>query len=138
MGLLRPERMTKVGLLGWKDDQERILTGLHDLRHAQVEPLSPAALAELAPERGTETQRTIGDEALRFRGLKSALPAVPVGAPRRFDTLDDILAAAKAVPIDAEVGDLTRENDRLLSEQQATDESVALLEKLSFLSLIHI
>ncbi len=132
MGLLRPERMTKVGLLGWKDDQERILTVLHDLRLAQVEPLSPAALAELAPERGTETQRTIGDEALRFRGLKSALPAVPVGAPRRFDTLDDILAAAKAVPIDAEVGDLTRENDRLLSEQQATDESLALLEKLSF------
>ncbi len=134
MGVLRPERMTKVGILGWKDDQARILTVLHDLRLAQVEPLSPEALAELAPERGTEMQRTIGDEALRFRGLKSALPAVPVGAPRRFDTLDDILAAAKTVPVDAEVGDLTRENDRLLSEQQATDETIALLEKLSFYS----
>ncbi len=132
MGVLRPERMTKVGILGWKDDQERILTVLHDLRLAQIEPLSPEALAELAPERGTETQRTIGDEALRFRGLKSALSAVPVGAPRRFDTLQDVLAAAKTVPIDAEVGDLTRENDRLQSENQATDETIALLEKLGF------
>lgn len=132
MGMLRPERMTKVGILGLKDDRERILTVLHDLRLAQVEPLSPEALAELVPERGTETQRAIGDEALRFRGLKTALPAVPVGTPRRFDTLTEILAAAKTVPIDAEVGDLTRENDRLLTEQQTTDEAIALLEKLSF------
>jgi len=132
MGVLRPERMSKVGILGLKDDRERILTLLHDLRLAQIEPLSPEALAELVPERGTETQRAIGDEALRFRGLKSALPAVPVGPPRRFDTLADILAAAKTVPVDAEVGDLTRENDRLQSEEKATDESVALLEKLSF------
>ncbi len=132
MGVLRPERMTKVGILGLKDDQGRILTVLHDLRLAQVEPLSPEALAGLVPERGTETQRAIGDEALRFRGLKTALPAVPVGPPHRFDTLHDILAAAKTVPIDAEVGDLTRESDRLLSEQQAVDETVALLEKISF------
>jgi V/A-type H+/Na+-transporting ATPase subunit I len=134
MGVLRPERMTKVGILGLKDDRERILTILHDLRLAQIEPLSPQALAELAPERGTETQRAIGDEALRFRGLKSALPAVPVGPPRRFDTLAEILAAAKTVPIDAEVGALTRENDRLLTEEKATDDAIALLEKLSFYS----
>ncbi len=134
MGVLRPERMTKVGLLGLKDDRERVLTILHDLRLAQIEPLSPEALAELVPERGTESQRAIGDEALRFRGLKSALPAVPGGAPRRFDTLADILAAAKTVPIDAEVGELTRENDRLETEEKATDESIALLAKLSFYS----
>jgi V/A-type H+/Na+-transporting ATPase subunit I len=132
MGVLRPEPMSKVGILGLKDDRERILTALHDLRLAQVEALSPEALAELVPERGTEMARAIGDEALRFRGLKSALPALPVGTPRRFDSLQEILAAAKTVPIDAEVGALTRENDRLLTEQQATDETIALLEKLSF------
>ncbi len=132
MGILRPEPMAKVGILGLKDDRERILTALHDLRLAQVEPLSPEALAELAPERGTELARAIGDEALRFRGLKSALPRVPVGTPRRFDSLDEILAAAKTVPIDVEVGELTRENDRLLTEQQTTDETIALLEKLYF------
>jgi V/A-type H+/Na+-transporting ATPase subunit I len=132
MGILRPERMTKVGLLGLREDQDRIVTALHDLRLAQVEPLSPETLAELAPERGNEAQREIGDEALRFRGLKSALPPVPVGAPRRFDTLADILAATKTVPIDAEVGELTRENDRLLTDLQTTDDALALLEKLSF------
>ena len=32
MGILRPVRMTRVGILGLKDDRERVLTALHDLR----------------------------------------------------------------------------------------------------------
>ncbi len=132
MGILRPARMVKVGLIGLKDDESRILSLLHDLRLAQIEPLSPEALAELVPERGTETQRTIGDEALRFRGLKSALPPVPAGAPRRFDSVEQILAAAKTVPIDAEVGVLKREDDRLISDEKALDERAAVLEQLAF------
>jgi len=52
--VLRPVRMTKVGLLGLKEDEEHILTVLHDLRVAQIEPLSPEAAAELGPERGPD------------------------------------------------------------------------------------
>ncbi len=132
MGILRPARMTKVGLIGLRDDESRILSLLHDLRIAQIETLPPAALAELVPERGTETQRAIGDEALRFRGLKNALPPAPVGPPRRFDSVEEILTAAKAVPIDREVGDLKREDDRLTSEERALDERLGLLGQLAF------
>ncbi|MGA9839784.1 MAG: hypothetical protein WBS16_05035, partial [Thermoplasmata archaeon] len=132
MGVLRPVPMSKVGLLGLKDDREAILGVLHDLRVAQIEPLSPEVLAQLVPERGTDLQRRVGDESLRFRGLKSALPRAPVGPPRRFDSLTDILAAAAAIPIDAEVGELKREDDRLTTEEKAIDESVALLDRLSF------
>jgi V/A-type H+/Na+-transporting ATPase subunit I len=129
---LRPVRMAKVGFLGLKDDEERILTVLHDLRVAQVEPLSPEAMAELGPERGPETLRQVGDETLRFRGLLSALPRVKDGPPRRFDSVAEILAAAKTVPIDAEVGELKREDDRLLTEAKATADTIQLLERLSF------
>ena len=132
MGILRPEKMSKVGILGLKDDRDRILNVLHDLRVAQIEPLSAETLANMVPERGTETQRAIGDEALRFRGLKSALPPMPTSAPRRFDTLESILAAAREVPIDAEVGSLTREEDRLLTELKSNEETIQLLENFSF------
>jgi V/A-type H+/Na+-transporting ATPase subunit I len=132
VGVLRPVRMVKVGLLGLRDDRDRILELLHDLRIAQIETLPPAALAELVPERGSETQRTIGDEALRFRGLKSALPRLPDGPPRRFESVADVLAAARQVPIDAEVGELKREDDRLATEEKGIDEEVALLERLAF------
>ncbi|MGD1098967.1 MAG: V-type ATP synthase subunit I [Thermoplasmata archaeon] len=129
---LRPVRMAKVGLLGLKEDEERILTVLHDLRVAQVEPLSPDAMAELGPERGPETLRQVGDETLRFRGLLSALPAGHAGPPRRFDSIAEILAAAKTVPIDSEVGELKREDDRLATDEKATAGQAQLLERLSF------
>jgi V/A-type H+/Na+-transporting ATPase subunit I len=129
---LRPVKMAKVGLLGLKEDEERILTILHDLRIAQVEPLSPEAMAELGPERGPETLREVGDETLRFRGLLSALPRAPAGPPRRFDSVAEILAAAKTVPIDAEVGELKREDDRLQTELKAAADTTQLLDQLAF------
>ena len=129
---LRPVPMAKVGLIGLKQDEERTLTVLHDLRIAQVEPLSPEAMAELGPERGPETLREVGDETLRFRGLVSALPRMPDGPPRRFNSVAEILAAAKTVPIDAEVGELKREDDRLVTEQKAIADTTLLLEQLSF------
>ncbi len=129
---LRPVRMSKVGLLGLREDEERVLTVLHDLRVAQVEPLAPAAMAELAPERGSETLRRVGDETLRFRGLLSALPRAGSAAPRRFDSLEEIFRVAETVPIDSEVGELKREDDRLLTEKKAATDTVELLEALSF------
>jgi V/A-type H+/Na+-transporting ATPase subunit I len=129
---LRPVPMRKVGLLGLREDEERTLTVLHDLRIAQVEPLSPEALAELGPERGSETLRRIGDETLRFRGLLSALPPTRETAPRRFDSVDAILEAAKTVPVDDEVGALERENDRLQTEEKSIDDTLRLLGTMSF------
>jgi V/A-type H+/Na+-transporting ATPase subunit I len=129
---LRPVAMEKVGLIGLRSDEERILTVLHDLRVAQIEPLSPAALAELGPERGSETLRRIGDETLRFRGLVAALPPVPTAGPRRFASVEEIFALAATVPVDREVGELVREDDRLQTERKAADDAVALLEKLDF------
>ncbi len=124
--------MQKVGLLGLRDEEERILTLLHDLRIAQVEPLSAEAMAQLSPERGTETLRRVGDEALRFRGLLSALPPSGNPVPRRFDSLADVLAATKTVPIDAEVGELKREDDRLVTEEKGIRDTLTLLDKLAF------
>ena len=132
MGVLRPVRMVRVGLIGLREDRESILTALNDLRIAQVETLSPEALKETVPERGTETQRVIGDEALRFHGLLAALPRVPTGAPRPLLHLDEILETARTVPIDAEVGALQREEDQLLTEERSIDETLDLLAKLSF------
>ncbi len=129
---LRPVPMVKVALLGLRADQERILTVLHDLRLAQVETLSPAALAELGPERGSELLRHVGDETLRFRALASALPATPVPQPRRFASVDEVLALARTVPIDDEVARLVREDDHLQTEAKAADDTARLLERIGF------
>src|SRR5487761_804577 len=133
MGILRPERMQKVDILGLKEDREAVLTALHDLKVAQIEPVSPDTLRYLEAERASDTQRTVGDEALRLRGLKNALPPRPGNHAVRFQNLEEVLANARKVPIDSEVGQLVREEDRLQTEARSIAENRSLLERLGFL-----
>ena len=132
MPFLRPLPMVKVAVVGLKDDRETILSALHDLGAVQVEPVSKEALQVFDPERGSQLSRTVGDELLRIRALRSALPRQPGSAPRVFRDLTDILAEAHAVPIDAEVADLVREEDRLTTRAKELEEEVQLLSKFDF------
>ncbi|HXQ48304.1 MAG TPA: V-type ATP synthase subunit I [Thermoplasmata archaeon] len=129
MSFLRPQKMVKIGLIGLKDDREALLTTLHDLNVAQIETISKGALEHLDPERGSDLQRTVADLLIRYRGLKTALPSVPDGSRRSFADLEELLAVAKTVPIDDEVGSLKREEDRLLTDRKALTDEIDLLTK---------
>ncbi|MCI4334064.1 MAG: V-type ATP synthase subunit I [Thermoplasmata archaeon] len=128
MTFLRPVAMVKVGLLGLKSDRPAILSALHDLGAVQVEPIRKEALAELEAEPGGEAHRKVAEELLRFRTLKNALPPRPP-APIGFASLEELLAGAAAVRIDAEVTELKREEDRLLTERKQLVDTSELLSR---------
>lgn len=132
MPLLRPLPMVKFGVVGLKDDRETILSVLHDLGAVQVEPIGKEALELLEPEHGSDLVRAVGDELIRFRGLKVALPARPAPTPRAFRDLEEVLATARSIPIDAEVGELKREEDRLLTTTKALDDELDVLRRFRF------
>lgn len=132
MTFLRPVAMTKVAVVGLKDDRDRLLSILYDLNVAQVEPVGKETLQVLEPERASDVQRAVGDQLVRFRGLKVALPGAPAGAPRAFADLAAILAASRAVPIDEEVGALKREEDRLLTRRKALTDDLDLFGRFGF------
>src|SRR5271170_1493000 len=127
MGFLRPVPMVKVGLLGLKTDRESIVALLHDLGVIQIEPLRKEAFDLLEAEHGGELQRQVSDGLLRFRSLKAALPAVPAGPPENYRSLDAVLKAAAAIPIDAEVTELKREEDRLITDRRDLATTLELL-----------
>jgi V/A-type H+/Na+-transporting ATPase subunit I len=132
VSFLRPQKMAKVGLIGLKDDREALLTALHDLNVEQIEPISKEALTYLEPERGSDLQRSVADLLIRYRGLKAALPPVPDGSRRSFADLEELLAVAKTVPIDDEVGALKREEDGLLTDRKAVSDQIDLLTKHAY------
>jgi V/A-type H+-transporting ATPase subunit I len=132
VSFLRPVAMAKVAVVGLKDDRDRILSILYDLGVAQVEPVGKEALQVLEPERASDLQRTVGDQLVRFRGLKSALPPTPVPQPRRFDELAAVLAEAHVVPVDDEVGALKREEDALLTRRKSLTDDLDLFERFRF------
>src|SRR5579862_1539766 len=132
VSFLRPVPMAKVRLVGLKEDRAAVFTAVHDSGVVQVEPLGKEALAVLEPDRGSETSRTVGDQMIRFRALKAALPPTRPGAPHAFDDLPAILAAARQVPIDDEVGALKREEDQLLTQRKGLTDQIDLLAKYTF------
>ncbi|MCI4331279.1 MAG: V-type ATP synthase subunit I [Thermoplasmata archaeon] len=132
MSFLRPVAMAKVAVVGLKDDRDRILSILYDGGVAQVEPVGKEALEVLEPERASDVQRAVGDELVRFRGLKAALPPMPSAAPRQFEDQSAVLNAAKAVPIDEEVGSLKREEDALLTRRKALTDDLDLFRRFRF------
>ncbi|MCI4372300.1 MAG: hypothetical protein L3K02_01450 [Thermoplasmata archaeon] len=129
MGFLRPVPMVKVGLLGLKTDRETVVALLHDRGVIQIEPLRKEALELLEPEHGGELQRQVSDGLLRFRTLKASLPAIPTGTPAVFPSLDAVLTAAASVSIDAEVLELKREEDTLITEGRDVTTTRQLLER---------
>jgi V/A-type H+-transporting ATPase subunit I len=132
MPVLRPLPMVKIGIVGLKDDRETIVSVLHDMGVVQVESIGKETQEFLEPERVSELARSVGDEYLRFRGLKASLPARGTTRPRVFKDLNEVLATAKSVTVDKEVGDLKREEDELLSQTKALDDERELLERFQF------
>ncbi|MGI0131498.1 MAG: V-type ATP synthase subunit I [Thermoplasmata archaeon] len=129
MPFLRPVPMAKVGIIGLKDDRAAILGVLHDFGVVQVEPIGKEALAHLDPEHASDLGRQVADQLIRFRGLRSALPPSPAGVPRAFPSLPALFEAAKAVPIDDEVGALKRDEDHRLTELKDVDDTIGLLRR---------
>jgi V/A-type H+/Na+-transporting ATPase subunit I len=128
MGFLRPVKMARVGLLGLKEDRERIVSFLHDSGVVQVEPLRKEALAILPSEAGGDLQRRVSEELLRFRTLKAALPTRRAAAPIAYPTLEGVLQATGRIAVDSEVTGLKAEEDRLLTERASLAETIQLLE----------
>ena len=132
MGFLRPVLMTKVGVVGLKTDREWILSVLHDQGVIQVEPLSKPTLAIFPAEGTPDMQRQVADQLLRIRGIKSDLPPTGKAVPQAFPTMDGLLSAARAVPIEGIVTSLKREEERLQTEHKSVVDLLDLLGRFSF------
>jgi V/A-type H+/Na+-transporting ATPase subunit I len=132
MGFLKPVQMVKVGVVGLKTDRETILSILHDQGVMQVEPLSKPTLSVFPSEGTPDMQRQVADQLLRIRGMKSGLPATGPVVAEAFPTLDGLLAAARAIPIEETVTSLKREEERLGTERKSVSDLIDLLTRFSF------
>jgi V/A-type H+-transporting ATPase subunit I len=124
--------MDRIGLIGLKEEQERLLTVLHDLGVVQIEPIGPETAGLVEPAKASDVQRTVGDQLIRFRGLKAALPARPIVAPRHFASRQVVLDEAKAVTIDDDVGQLRRLEDEAITRRKSLEDTLELLQRFSF------
>ncbi len=129
---LRPTPMARVVLTGLKADRDRILSYLHDQGVLQVEPIGKEGLEALLPERAGPVDREVLEQQSRIRALVQALPPVPVSGRERFRDVGELLAAARAIPIDEEVRQAKRREDLLLTDVRAAEEELSLVRGYAF------
>jgi V/A-type H+-transporting ATPase subunit I len=131
--MLRPARMEKIAVVGLRKNREKVISVLHDLGAVQIEPLSKETSDLVSNQTDTLVSREVSDELLRIRSIKSVLPSVHVSAKRRFSSLSEILEASKSISIDKQVGELEGRREKLLTDLEAVNNRLSIVEKLSFI-----
>ena len=129
---LRSAPMSRVVLVGLKEDRDRILSYLHDHGVIQVESLGKEGLREFSPDHPGGEQREVLEQQARVKALVQALPPVPVTLKQRFEDVPSLLAAARAVPVDEEVRQRKRREDQLITERKAAEDELHLVEDYAF------
>lgn len=126
--MLKPATMAKVVLVGLKSDQDAVLSLLHDLKAMQVEPVSAEVLKHFTTERTGEVHRALSDELLRFKTLVGILPPGPIAEPAHFQDIPSLLAAARAITIDATLKDRAKALDALLTDRRTAQEELEVVK----------
>ncbi|MEO9321692.1 MAG: V-type ATP synthase subunit I [Nitrososphaera sp.] len=129
---LKPVPMVRIAIVGLKKYRQVVISILHDMHIAQLEPLSKDAGAVLRTDKGSELHRQVSDQLLRIRGMTSVLPAVPVSSRVRFSNIEEVLDKAHSIDIDGAVSSLERQRENLLTRLSELENNIRLLDEFSF------
>src|SRR6267143_73230 len=132
MMVLKPVPMTMIAVLGLRKDRQVVISVLHDMSIVQLEPLSKDVASMLKNERDNDLYRQVSDQLLRTKAFKTVLPPNPVSHCQRFQTIDNLMQAAKSIDIDSIVASLEREKENLLTKINETENNIKLVEEFSF------
>ncbi|HUH99442.1 MAG TPA: hypothetical protein VLY65_00220, partial [Nitrososphaerales archaeon] len=67
--MLKPAAMQRVGVIGSREDRQRVVSLLHDMGVVQIEPLTKSVATLLHAEAETEASKEVSEELLRVRSL---------------------------------------------------------------------
>ncbi|MDG6966249.1 MAG: V-type ATP synthase subunit I [Nitrososphaerota archaeon] len=132
--MLKPAAMQRVGVVGSREERQRVVALLHDLGVVQIEPLSEGAAALLHADAEAAASKEVSEELLRIRSLMSALPRSASTGKRGFSSTGEVMEVARSVKIDAEVASLKQSEERLRSRIDDLRSRAALVKSLDFIS----
>jgi len=140
--LLRPEAMSKIGVLGLKKYRQQIVSILQEMSVIQIEQISKEISSYLSTEKESEAHRHIADQLIRIRGLVSTLPPTSLREKIRFSSIDEMDNALLRLDIDKNVASLEREKENILTEIRNAQNNIKLIGEFSFfpedLDILHL
>jgi V/A-type H+-transporting ATPase subunit I len=131
--MLTPLKMKRTRIISTKDNEEIILSALHDMGIMQIEPVTVSSdyLKNIVP--GASYNR-VNEVARKIRGLENMLIPVEVKNKKSFPTLSSLMEAINNIDIFEPVKNL-RENESLIkSKLKLLELKKTTLEKMTFYS----
>jgi V/A-type H+-transporting ATPase subunit I len=131
--MLTPLKMKRTRIISTKDNEEIILSALHDMGIMQIEPVTVSSdyLKNIVPG---ASYNKINEVARKIRGLENMLIPVEVKNKKSFPTLSSLMEAINNIDIFEPVKNL-RENESLIkSKLKLLELKKTTLEKMTFYS----
>ena len=129
--MLVPRKMKKVRIYSVMQNEEAILSALHDLGIFQVEPVSISAeLVSSIPQ--SESYAKLSELSRKIRDLEISLYPNESVEKKLFKSVKELVDAAEQINIYDEVKSLKESEGSALSSLKILNESKGTLEKISF------
>ena len=131
--MLTPLKMKRTRIISTKDNEEIILSALHDMGIMQIEPVTVSYdyLKNIVPG---ASYNKVNEVARKIRGLENMLIPVEVKDKKSFPTLSSLMEAINNIDIFEPVKNL-RENESLIkSKLKLLELKKTTLEKMTFYS----
>ncbi|MGC8547108.1 MAG: V-type ATP synthase subunit I [Thermoplasmata archaeon] len=131
--MLTPLKMKRTRIISTKDNEEIILSALHDMGIMQIEPVTVSSdyLKNIVPG---ASYNKVNEVARKIRGLENMLIPVEVKDKKSFPTLSSLMEAINNIDIFEPVKNL-RENESLIkSKLKLLELKKTTLEKMTFYS----
>ncbi len=127
--MFKPAEMKKIRLAIHSRYFSDAVSALQDTGVVQVEALPETTRALLKPGEATEAKR-ISDYTQRFRGLNSLLYTRPNHMKYGFESIEQLIAEADAIPIDARVSTIRKELDTIMARLKENQSTLTLLGRM--------
>ncbi len=129
--MLTPMKMKRTRILSTKENEEIILSALHDMGIMQIEPVSFSSeyLKNITPG---PSYNKVNEVARKIRGLENLLIPVEVTEKKSYPSLSSILEEANKIDIYELVKNLRETESSIKSKLKLLELNKSTLEKLSF------
>jgi V/A-type H+-transporting ATPase subunit I len=129
--MLVPRKMKKARIYSVRQNEEAILSALHDLGIFQVEPVSISSeLVSSLPQ--SESYAKLSELARKTRDLEMSLYSNEVEEKRLFKNVKELVEAAERIDLYDRVKLLKEEEGASLSSIKLLNERIRSLERISF------
>lgn len=131
--VLRPNRMTRIRIIGSSSKREIIVSTIHNYGMMQIEQVNPEVSKEIGSQKTSDRFADFTKMLQTFRSFEALLPPLKVTEKRKFESEEELLREAGKIPIGKELKELKRREEDFLTDIRDIESRIETVQPIAFL-----